>query len=67
MELKHNILFVARAQKGYSIDQLSEKSNVSSQTISRIESGTITPRATTIGKLAAALEISIPDLLKGAE
>lgn len=67
MELKRNSLFVARAQKGYSIDQLSEISNVSSQTISRIESGIITPRATTIGKLAAALEISIPELLKETE
>ncbi len=52
-----------RKLKGYSQEDLSEKTNVAVRTIQRIEKGDTNPHLQTIKLLAAALEIEVEDLL----
>lgn len=52
-----------RENKGYSIRTLSKLSGVSTATISRIESGLVDPKTSITQKLAAALEISLDELV----
>ena len=52
-----------RENKGYSIRALSKLSGVSTATISRIESGLVDPKTSITQKLAAALEISLDELV----
>lgn len=53
-----------RKLKGYSQEDLSEKTNVAVRTIQRIEKGDTNPHLQTIKLLAAALEIEVEDLLE---
>lgn len=63
MANKLNIVGVERARAGMTIDELSQKSNVARQTISRIEKGSTIPRISTLGKIASALKIDVERLL----
>ncbi len=58
---------LARIQAGLSQDELAEKANVSQHTISEVELGRRRPQGKTLRKLAAALDVSIPDLIGEVE
>jgi transcriptional regulator with XRE-family HTH domain len=54
-----------RQGRGWSMDQLAEASGVSRAMISKIERGESSPTAVLLGKLSAALELSVSELLTG--
>jgi len=54
-----------RQRKGWSIERLAGASGVSRAMISKIERGESSPTAVVLGKLSAALELSISELLTG--
>lgn len=56
-------LIYQRKLKGYSQEELSEKTQVTIRTIQRIEKGDVNPHLQTTKLLAAALEIEVDDLL----
>ncbi len=56
-------LIYQRKLKGYSQEELSEKTQVTIRTIQRIEKGDVSPHLQTVKLLAAALQIEIDDLL----
>ena len=54
-----------RAQKGYSLEKVARLSDLSLNTIVRLESGVNkNPTIETLTKIANALEVSVDDLLK---
>ena len=55
-----------RQGRGWSMDRLAEASGVSRAMISKIERGESSPTAVVLGKLSAALELSVSELLTGA-
>jgi transcriptional regulator with XRE-family HTH domain len=55
-----------RRGRGWSMDRLAEASGVSRAMISKIERGESSPTAVLLGKLSAALELSVSELLTGA-
>jgi transcriptional regulator with XRE-family HTH domain len=59
-------LRAARRARGWPIDRLASASGVSRAMISKIERGESSPTAVVLGKLSAALELSIAELLAGA-
>jgi transcriptional regulator with XRE-family HTH domain len=59
-------LRAARRARGWPIDQLASASGVSRAMISKIERGESSPTAVVLGKLSAALELSIAELLASA-
>lgn len=56
-----------RARRGWSLARLAEVSGVSRAMISKIERGESSPTAAILGKLSAALELSMTALLSPAE
>lgn len=56
-------LIYQRKLKGFTQEQLSEKTQVTVRTIQRIEKGDVTPHLQTIKLLAAALNIAVEDIL----
>lgn len=54
-----------RKDRGLTLDEFSQRSGVSRAMISRIERGVSVPTATVLGKLAAALEVSLSGLMAG--
>ena len=54
-----------RQRKGLTQTQLSDKSGIDSNMISRYERGTATPTLETVKRLALGLEITVDDLLNG--
>jgi CubicO group peptidase (beta-lactamase class C family)/uncharacterized Tic20 family protein len=56
-------LVYQRKLKGYTQEELSEKTQVTIRTIQRIEKGDVTPHLQTVKLLAAALEVEVDDLL----
>lgn len=56
-------LVYQRKLKGYTQEELSEKTQVTIRTIQRIEKGDVTPHLQTIKLLATALNIEVDDLL----
>jgi transcriptional regulator with XRE-family HTH domain len=52
-----------RKLKGYTQEELSEKTQVTIRTIQRIENGDVNPHLQTIKLLATALDVEIEDLL----
>ncbi|WP_108425531.1 serine hydrolase [Flagellimonas amoyensis] len=52
-----------RKSKGYSQEELSQRTNVTVRTIQRIEGEEVSPHLNTVKLLAAALEIEVSDLL----
>jgi transcriptional regulator with XRE-family HTH domain len=59
-------LRAARQARGWPIDRLASLSGVSRAMISKIERGESSPTAVVLGKLSAALELSIAELLAAA-
>jgi transcriptional regulator with XRE-family HTH domain len=55
-----------RQGRGWSMDRLAEASGVSRAMISKIERGESSPTAVLLGRLSAALELSVSELLTGA-
>jgi transcriptional regulator with XRE-family HTH domain len=53
-----------RQQRGLLQKQLAEKAGLTASMMSQIESGRLTPTLPTLGKLAGALGISVPELLE---
>ncbi|WAC01748.1 helix-turn-helix domain-containing protein [Lacinutrix neustonica] len=60
--LKENLVY-NRKLKGYTQDELSERSNVAVRTIQRIEKGNVQPHLQTLKLLAEGLEVKVEDLL----
>jgi len=60
--LKENLLY-QRKIKGYTQDELSEKTSVGVRTIQRIEKGEVQPHLQTVKLLAVGLEIEVDELL----
>ena len=56
-------LVYQRKSKGYTQEELSEKTQVTVRTIQRIEKGDVNPHLQTIKLLATALELEVEDLL----
>src|SRR3954466_1826996 len=55
-----------RHERGFTLDALSDRSLVSRAMISKIERGAAIPTATVLGKLAAALEVGLSQLVGDA-
>ncbi len=55
-----------RLARGWTIDRLAEGSGVSRAMISKIERGESSPTAVVLGKLSAALQLSMPELFSPA-
>lgn len=53
-----------RAKRGLTVRELAEKSGVKASSISRIENGHNKPFLSTLGKLAAALEVDVKELVE---
>lgn len=60
--IKENLLY-QRKLKGYTQDELSEKTSVAVRTIQRIEKGEVQPHMQTVKLLAVGLDIEVDDLL----
>ena len=56
-----------RARRGWSLARLADVSGVSRAMISKIERGQSSPTAALLGKLSAALELSMTELLSSAD
>lgn len=63
MKLNITKLLILLAEKEMSLQELSEKSGVSRNTVSVIKAGK-TCRPDTIGKLARSLEVSVEELIE---
>lgn len=59
-------LRAARRDRGWAIDRLASASGVSRAMISKIERGESSPTAVVLGRLSAALEFSVSELLEAA-
>ncbi|WP_397447508.1 DUF4870 domain-containing protein [Polaribacter sp. R77954] len=60
--IKENLLY-HRKLKGYTQDQLSDKTTVGVRTIQRIEKGDVQPHLQTVKLLAVGLDIEVEDLI----
>lgn len=60
--LSKNLVY-QRKLKGYTQEELAEKTSVTVRTIQRIEKGDVSPHLQTVKMLAAALDIEVDDLL----
>lgn len=56
-------LLKLRKNKGLGQDQLTQKAGLARGTVSKIESGTVDPKVTTIARLAGALDITPSQVL----
>jgi transcriptional regulator with XRE-family HTH domain len=56
-----------RSAKGFSLQELADKSGISRATLSRIENGEVSPTAETLGALASAHAMTISRILAPAE
>lgn len=54
-----------RRDRGITQDVLADKADISSLTVSYIESGRQWPRLATLKKIAKALDVTVADLFKG--
>jgi transcriptional regulator with XRE-family HTH domain len=52
-----------RAERGWSLDELARRSDVSRATLSRLENAEVSPTASVLGKLAAAYGLTISRLM----
>lgn len=57
----------ARAERGWTLDQLAARSGVSKGMVVQIEQGRTNPSIGTLSKISDALGISLPDLVGGGE
>ena len=51
-----------RSRRGYSQEELAERSGLSPRTVQRIENGETEPRGDSLARLAAALDVTVDDL-----
>lgn len=56
-----------RAERGWSLDELARRSNVSRATLSRIENAEVSPTASVLGKLCAAYGLTMSRLMHMVE
>lgn len=56
-----------RTARGWSLQDLADRSSVSRSTLSRIENGEVSPTAETLGSLSSAYQLSISQLLAPVE
>jgi transcriptional regulator with XRE-family HTH domain len=56
----------ARAERGWTLDHLAERSGVSRRMIVNVEAGTSNPSIATLLRLATALHVSLADLVTGS-
>lgn len=61
------LLTAGRKQRGWSQETLAVEAKVSPSCIQHLEHGRSTPTLMTLLKLAAALEMDLPDLLRAAQ
>jgi len=52
-----------RAERGWSLDELAGRSEVSRATLSRLENAEVSPTASVLGKLAASYGLTISRLM----
>lgn len=52
-----------RAERGWSLDELARRSDVSRATLSRLENAEVSPTASVLGKLCAAYDLSVSRLM----
>src|SRR5512145_2426877 len=52
-----------RAERGWSLDELARRSNVSRATLSRLENAEVSPTANVLGKLCAAYGLTVSRLM----
>ncbi len=57
----------ARAERGWTLDQLAARSGVSKGMVVQIEQGRTNPSVGTLSKVSDALGVSLPDLVDGGE
>ena len=57
----------ARSERGWTLDQLANRSGVSKGMVVQIEQGRTNPSIGTLSKISDALGISLPDLVDGGE
>lgn len=57
-------IYILRTLRGWSRADLSERAKVSVGAITKIETGAVEPKITTLEKIASGFEISVSDLLK---
>ena len=60
-------LLTERASRGWSLEQLAERSGVSRAMISKVERGESSPTAAVLGRLSAAFGLTLSQLLARAE
>lgn len=60
-------LLAERASRGWSLEQLAERSGVSRAMISKVERGESSPTAAVLGRLSAAFGLTLSQLLARAE
>src|SRR5438034_5302546 len=56
-----------RAERGWSLDELAQRSNVSRATLSRLENAEVSPTASVLGKLCAAYGLTMSRLMHMVE
>lgn len=56
-----------RAERGWSLDELARRSNVSRATLSRLENAEVSPTASVLGKLCAAYGLTLSRLMHMVE
>src|SRR5215471_15960941 len=56
-----------RAERGWSLDELARRSNVSRATLSRLENAEVSPTASVLGKLCAAYGLTMSRLMHMVE
>ena len=56
-----------RSERGWSLDELARRSNVSRATLSRLENAEVSPTASVLGKLCAAYGLTMSRLLRLVE
>ncbi len=56
-----------RAERGWSLDELARRGNVSRATLSRIENAEVSPTASVLGKLCAAYGLTMSRLMRMVE
>jgi transcriptional regulator with XRE-family HTH domain len=56
-----------RAERGWSLDELAKRTNVSRATLSRLENAEVSPTASVLGKLAAAYGLTMSRLMHMVE
>lgn len=61
--LQH-VIRALRDQRGWSQEDLAERASVVTNTISRIERGSVTPDTVTLEKIARAFDLSVVELLQ---